>query len=65
MSVKSMAQGLKRTYLDNESVSNKEQLGYAGGIFGNAMGQDSTETFADKFNRNYMGLTICFCSKAI
>ena len=57
MSVKSMAQGLKRTYLDNESVSNKEQLGYAGGIFGNAMGQDSTETFADKFNRNYMGLT--------
>ena len=57
MSVKSLAQGLKRTYLDNESVSNKEQLGFAGGIFGNAMGQDSTETFADKFNRNYMGLT--------
>ena len=53
MSVKSMALGLKRTYLDNESVSNKEQLGFAGGIFGNAMGQDSTETFADKFNRNY------------
>ncbi len=57
MSIKSLALGLKSTYLDNESVSNKEQLGFAGGIFGNAMGQDSTETFADKFNRNYMGLS--------
>ena len=55
--IKSALTGLKHTYLDNESVSNKEQLGFAGGIFGNAMGQDSTDTFADKFNRNYMGLT--------
>ncbi|MBR4452334.1 MAG: MFS transporter [Clostridia bacterium] len=57
MSVKSILRGLKSTYLDNESVTIKEQLGYAGGIFGNAMGQDSTDTFADKFNRNFMGLS--------
>lgn len=57
MSVRSIAQSLKRTYLDNESVSNKEQLGYAGGIFGNAMGQDSVGTFAGNFGRDYAGLT--------
>ena len=57
MSVKSLLRGLKSTYLDNESVSNKEQLGYAGGIFGNAMGQDSIGTFAGNFGRDYAGLT--------
>ena len=57
MSVKSLLLGLKSTYLDNESVSNKEQLGYAGGIFGNAMGQDSIGTFAGNFGRDYAGLT--------
>lgn len=57
LQAKTIVQNLKRTYLDNESVSNKEQLGYAGGIFGNAMGQDSTDTFSDKFNRNFMGLS--------
>ena len=55
--VKSGLTGLKRTYLDNESVSIKEQLGYAGGIFGNAMGQDSIGTFAGNFGRDYAGLT--------
>lgn len=48
---------LKSTYLDNESVTMKEQLGFAGGIFGNAMGQDSVGTFAGNFGRDYMGLT--------
>ncbi len=57
MSVKDKLYALKSTYLDNESVSNKEQLGFAGGIFGNAMGQDSVDTFADKFDRNFMGLS--------
>lgn len=56
MSFHDILMGLKHTYLDNESISNKEQLGFAGGIFGNAMGQDSVDTFADKFNRNHMGL---------
>ena len=56
MSAKNKLVSLRRTYLDNESVSIKEQLGYAGGIFGNAMGQDSTDTFSDKFDRNFMGI---------
>lgn len=57
MSAKQKLLALKSTYLDNESVSNKEQLGYAGGIFGNAMGQDSIGTFAGNFGRDYAGLT--------
>ncbi|MCQ2485744.1 MAG: MFS transporter [Clostridia bacterium] len=57
MGVKSALNSLKSTYLDNESISNKEQLGFAGGIFGNAMGQDSVDTFADKFDRNFMGIS--------
>ncbi len=56
MSVKSKLVSLRRTYLDNESVTVREQLGFAGGIFGNSMGQDSTDTFSDKFDRNFMGL---------
>ena len=57
MSFQSKMTALRQTYLDNASVSNKEQFGYAGGIFGNAMGQDSTDTFSDKFERNFMGLS--------
>lgn len=57
MSIKEKALALKRIYLDNASISNKEQLGFAGGIFGNAMGQDCVDTYADKFNRNFMGIT--------
>lgn len=41
---------------NNPSFTVREQLGYAGGIFGNAMGQDSVETFTDKFCRNFMGI---------
>ncbi len=39
---------------NNPSFTIKEQLGYAGGIFGNAMGQDSIDTFDDIFIRTYM-----------
>ncbi len=39
---------------NNPSFTVKEQLGYAGGIFGNAMGQDSIDTFDDIFIRTYM-----------
>ena len=41
---------------DNPSFTVKEQVGYAGGIFGNCMAQDSVETFSDKFFRNFMGI---------
>lgn len=47
----------KNDVLMNKSVSMKEQFGYSGGIFGNAMGQDSVHTFNDKFNRNFMGIS--------
>ncbi|MBQ7541129.1 MAG: MFS transporter [Clostridia bacterium] len=40
----------------NPSFTVKEQLGYAGGMFGNAMGQDCVLTYSDKFNRDFMGI---------
>lgn len=42
---------------NNPSFTVREQVGYAGGIFGNSMGQDSVGTFTDKFCRNFMGVT--------
>lgn len=44
----------KNKIANNPSFTLKEQLGYAGGIFGNAMGQDSIGTFDDKFIRKFM-----------
>ncbi len=44
----------KDRIVNNASFTLKEQLGYAGGIFGNAMGQDSIDTFDDIFIRTYM-----------
>ena len=49
MSVKQKLGVLKEVYINNNSISNREQFGIVGGLFGNAMGQDSTDTFADKF----------------
>ncbi|MBQ7547460.1 MAG: MFS transporter [Clostridia bacterium] len=40
----------------NPSFTLKEQLGYASGMFGNAMGQDCVLTYSDKFNRDFMGI---------
>lgn len=57
MDIKGKLLALKSTYFDNNSVSGREMLGFAGGIFGNAMGQDSVDTFADKFDRNHMGIS--------
>ena len=37
----------------NPSFTVKEQLGYAGGMFGNAMGQDCVYTYSSKFNRDF------------
>ena len=42
--------------MNNPSFTVREQLGYAGGIFGNCMGQDSVGTFSNKFFRNFMGI---------
>ncbi len=47
---------LKEKVTNNPSFTVKEQLGYAGGVFGNEMGQDSVNTFSDKFFRDFMGI---------
>lgn len=52
--IKEKAQRFKGKLTNNPSFTLKEQLGYAGGIFGNAMGQDSIDTFDDIFIRTYM-----------
>ena len=44
----------QRLFAPNQSYTWKEQLGYCGGIFGNSMGQDSVNTFSDKFFRKFM-----------
>ena len=44
----------ERLFVPNASFTLKEQLGYCGGIFGNCMGQDSVNTFSDKFFRQFM-----------
>ena len=41
---------------NNPSFTVKEQLGYAGGMFGNAMGQDCVYTYSDKFNRDFLNI---------
>ena len=40
-------------FTHNPSFTVKEQLGYAGGMFGNAMGQDCVYTYSSKFNRDF------------
>ena len=54
--IKDKIYSFKDTVVNNPSFTLKEQLGYAGGIFGNCMGQDSVGTFSNKFFRNFMGL---------
>lgn len=51
---KEKARRFKGKLTNNPSFTLKEQLGYAGGIFGNAMGQDSIDTYDDIFIRTYM-----------
>ena len=54
--IKEKLLSFKNTVTNNPSFTLKEQLGYAGGMFGNCMGQDSVQTFADQFFRDYMGI---------
>ena len=56
MGVVSAVKDYGRTLFDNQTLTVKQQLGYAGGIFGNCMGQDSVGTFSDKFERDYVGI---------
>ena len=44
-------------FTHNPEFTMKEQLGFAAGSFGNAMGQDCVGTYTDQFFRDQMGLT--------
>lgn len=46
-----------RSFKNDPTLTLKEQLGLAGGIFGNTMGQDSVHTYADIFARDFMGIS--------
>lgn len=46
----------KEKVVNNPSFTVKEQVGYASGVFGNAMCQDSVDTYGDKFFRDFMGI---------
>lgn len=56
MGIKQRVADYKNNLFNVEGLSFREQLGYAGGIFGNSMGQDCAEAYADKFERNFMGI---------
>ena len=52
-SVKEKLSTMKNNVVNNPSFTLKEQLGYAGGMFGNCMGQDCVYTYSNKFNRDF------------
>lgn len=54
--IKEKMASLKNKVTNNPSFTVKEQLGFAGGSFGNCMGQDSSQTFSEQFARDYMGI---------
>ena len=56
MGVKQKLADFKYKITHNPSFTLKEQLGYASGMFGNAMGQDCVLTYSDKFNRDFMNI---------
>ena len=56
MGLKQKASDFKYRITHNPSFTLREQLGYAGGMFGNAMGQDCVLTYSDKFNRDFMNI---------
>lgn len=57
MGVKQKVGDYKNMLVGSSSITPKEQLGVAGGIFGNCMGQDSVHTYGDKFKRDFMGIS--------
>ncbi len=56
MGLKDKLHDFKYKIMHNPSFTLKEQMGYAGGMFGNAMGQDCVLTYSDKFNRDFMNI---------
>lgn len=48
---------VKKVFKPNPSFTLKEQLGFASGLFGNAMGQDTVNTYADQFMYDFSGLS--------
>ena len=54
--IKEKVAEFKDKIFGNTTLTLKEQFGYAGGVFGNSMGQDSVNTFSDKFFRDFMGI---------
>lgn len=52
-SIKEKLATMKENIVNNPSFTLKEQMGYAGGMFGNCMGQDCVYTYSNKFNRDY------------
>ena len=56
MSLKEKISAKIHTVTHNPSFTVKEQLGFASGMFGNAMGQDCVYTSSSKFNRDYQGI---------
>ena len=53
MSLKSKLRSGLDKIKNNPSFTVREQLGYAGGMFGNAMGQDCVYTYSEQFNLDY------------
>ena len=53
MSLKEKANALYDKMFACDTVSKKEQLGYAGGSLGSAMSRDVMDTYSDKFSRDY------------
>ncbi len=53
MGLKDKARKAIYDFAHNPSFTMKEQVGYAGGMFGNAMGQDCVYTYSSKFNRDF------------
>ena len=56
MGLKEKISGFKDKIVNNPSFTVKEQFGYAGGMFGNCMGQDCVYTYSDKFNRDFQNI---------
>ncbi len=56
MGLKQKLSDFKYRVTHNPSFTLREQLGYASGMFGNAMGQDCVLTYSDKFNRDFMNI---------
>ena len=58
MGLREKAKNAIHGFTHNPSFTVKEQLGYAGGMFGNAMGQDCVYTYSSKFSRDFQMIDV-------